>query len=204
MTHLYRALSWTVDEPERPREYVIHDDGVILAKVNRVAVARPDDAAMPYANPHASYDETRIVVCATAPDGTPYFYVDRTPGTTGPTPAFIVAPNGGLIGAIAVRRVGLKGMFRLLSGQAGGGLLLQDASGKPVATAAGRARNDPQGAIADANGAPLAWYSTEVSPLHHVPPRRRHTMRIDHIPPEPTHTLLLAFLIGLEALIPRA
>lgn len=119
MTHLYRALSWTVDEPERPREYVIHDDGVILAKVNRVAVARPDDAAMPYANPHASYDETRIVVCATAPDGTPYFYVDRTPGTTGPTPAFIVAPNGGLIGAIAVRRVGLKGMFRLLSGQAG-------------------------------------------------------------------------------------
>src|SRR5919198_1336833 len=120
MVHLYQALTWTIDEPERSREYVIHAGGELLANVTRVAISRPDDAAMPYANPHAQHDENRIVVRAAGPDGTPYFYVDRTSNTTYPQPAFVVAPNGALIGSVAARTGGMKGVLALFSGQTEG------------------------------------------------------------------------------------
>ena len=117
MPHLYQALTWTIDEPSRPREYVIHDDGQVLANVSRVAVQRPEDTAMPYANPHTHHDDSRIVLCVAAPDGAPYFYVDRTHNPTHPQPAFVVAPNGGLIGSVAVDTGGVKGVFGLVSGR---------------------------------------------------------------------------------------
>lgn len=200
MTHLYEAMRWTVDEPGQPREYVVHDGGEILANVRRVAVARPGDAAMPYANPHAAYDETRIVVCAAGPDGTPYFYVDRTPHANGSAPALVVAPNGAFIGSVCVGKVGLGGVFKLLSGQGGSGFDLRDASGTILATMTSPTRSNHGGTVTDPHGTPVAWRSVAVSP--HVRRRRQHTMRIDRRHPEPLHTLLLAALIGVELMTP--
>jgi hypothetical protein len=202
MAHLYGALTWTLDEPGRPREYVIHDGGEVLANATRVALARPDDAAMPYANPHAGYDETRIVVCVAGPDRAPYFYVDRTNDPMHPRPAFVVAPNGGLIGSVAVSTGGVKGAFKLLSGQRGGRYALLDATARPIATVTGAGMRDPgaEGTITDPNGATIAWYSTALSPGGRG--RRRHTMRLERPLPEPLHTLVLASLIGVELMTP--
>jgi hypothetical protein len=202
MTHLYEALSWTIDEPGRPREYVIHWGGEVLANVTRVAIPRPDDAAMPYGNPHAAYDETRTVVCVAGPDRTPYFYVDRTNDPMRPRPAFVVAPNGGLIGSVAVSTGGVKGAFKLLSGRRGARFALLDATGVLVATMTGAARANPgeEATITDPNGATIARYSTGLSATGHA--RRRHTMRLDRPLPEPGHTLVLASLIGVELMTP--
>jgi hypothetical protein len=208
MSHLYDARTWTIDEPNRPREYVISANDEVLANVTRVPMRRPDDAAMPYANPHAQYDETRTVVCAASPDGaTPFFYVDRTnDSVTGPAPALVVAPDGSRIGAIAVNHVGLRGIFKLMSGQGGGrggGFALLDASGRPLATVLSPGPSNPagEGTITDSGGTEIARYSTELSP--YAARRRRHTVRVHQPLAEPLHTLVLASLLGVELMTPQ-
>jgi hypothetical protein len=203
LTHLYEALTWTIDEPERPREYVVHADGELLANVTRVRIARPDDAAMPYANPHAQYDERRIVVCAADPTGTPYFYVDRSnESMTGPRPAFVVAPDGRLLGSVAVRTGGVKGIFKLLRGQTGGGYALLDANGQSLATMVSPPMSAPTrpGTVTDPAGAEIARYVIQRSPYSDR--RRRYIMRLRNIAQEPLRTVLLASLIGVELMIP--
>jgi hypothetical protein len=77
--------------------------------VHRVKISRPDDAAMPYANPHALYDESRVVVCVADPAGTPYFYVDRVNNpATAPQPAYVVAPDGKPLGSVTIRTGGVS------------------------------------------------------------------------------------------------
>jgi hypothetical protein len=200
--HLYQALTWTIDEPERPREYVIHDNGQLLANVSRVAVRRPDDAAMPYANPHTHYDETRIVLCVAGPDRTPYFYLDRTNDPMRPQPSFVVAPNGGLIGSVVVETDGIKGAFQLLSGRRGSGYALRDARNEPVASILFPPRSSPgeEGTITDRNDTELARHTIDHSPYNAG--RRRRIVRLHHPLAEPLRTLVLASMIGVELMIP--
>lgn len=204
MTPLHEALAWTIDEPERPREYVVHSNGELLANVTRVKIARPDDAAMPYANPHAQYDERRIVVCAVDPAGTPYFYVDHSKSTTGPQPAFVVAPDGKLVGSVVVSTVGVKGIFKLFSGRASAGRALLDANGGTLAVMTSPPMNAPtqDGTVTDPAGAEIARYTTERSPYSDR--RRRYTMRLRNVAPEPLRTVLFASLIGVELMTPKS
>lgn len=204
MAHLYEALTWTIDEPQRPREYVIHDDGELLANVSRVAMRRPDDAAMPYANPHVQYDENRTVVCVAGPDRTPYFYVDRTNDLMRPQPAYVVAPNGGLIGSVTVATGGVKGAFKLLSGKRGSRFLLADAQGNQSAflTSPGMQNPHEEGTITDAAGQQIGAYKIAHSPYNDR--RRRYIARIHAPLPEPQRTLVLASLIGVELMTPVA
>jgi hypothetical protein len=203
MAHLYEATIWTIDEPERPREYVVHANGELLANVTRVKIASPDDAAMPYANPHAQYDERRTVVCAADPAGTPYFFVDRNNvSMTGPQPAFVVAPDGKLLGSVVVRSGGVKGIFKLLSGQGGGGHALLDGNGQTLATMVSPPMSGPtrDGTVADPAGAEIGRYTIERSPYSDR--RRRYTMRVRNIAAEPLRTMLVASLIGVELMAP--
>ncbi len=202
MPHLYQALTWTIDEPSRPREYVIHDDGQVLANVSRVAVQRPEDAAMPYANPHTHHDDSRIVLCVAAPDGAPYFYVDRTHNPTHPQPAFVVAPNGGLIGSVAVDTGGVKGVFGLVSGRRGARYALRAANNEPVAFLAFPPPANPsdEGTVTARDGSEIARHTVAHSPHHQG--RRRRTVRLQGHPAEPAHTLVLASMIGVEMMVP--
>lgn len=202
MPSLYEALTWTIDEPRRPREYVVHDNGEVLANVTRVPVRRQDDSAMPYANPHAQYDETRTVVCFAAPDQTPYFFVDRTNDPMRPQPAYVVAPNGGLIGSVAVMTGGLKGVVKLMSGKSGGRYALLDAQGGETAFVTGPGMRNPseEGTITDPGGNRIGSYLTGHSPYDDR--RRRYTVRVFAPLAEPQRTLVLASLIGIELMIP--
>jgi hypothetical protein len=203
MAHLYEALAWTIDEPERPREYVVHANGELLANITRVKTRRPDDAAMPYANPHAQYDESRIVVCATDPAGTPYFYVDRVNDPmTAPQPALVVAPDGKPLGSVAVHTGGVKGIFKLLFGRVESGYALMDAQGQNLAIMVSPPLTAPtqEGTVTDSRGEEIARYNVERSPYSDR--RRRYTMRLRNIAPEPLRTVLFASLIGVELMAP--
>lgn len=203
MRYLYDVRTWTIDEPG-PRSYVIHDDGEVLANVARVPIRRLGDAMMPYTNPHENYDESRVVVCATAPDGTRYFYVDRVRVMAGPAPALVVAANGvDRVGTVAVRTGGLGNLFELLTGGSGGGFGLYDARGTVMAGLAGpglRNRGAP-GTITDPSDRPIGGYRTTISP--YSPRRRTYTVELTQHPPEPAHTLILASLIAVELMTPQ-
>ncbi|TMQ84425.1 hypothetical protein ETD83_40840 [Actinomadura soli] len=202
MPHLYEALTWTIDEPRRPREYVFHDGGELLANATRVQVRRPDEAAVPYANPHAQHDESHIVLCVAGPDQTPYFYIDRTNDPMRPQPAHVVAPNGGRIGAIAVSTGGVKGVFKLMSGQQGGRFALLDGYGNQTALLTGPGLRNPheEGTITDPGGTQIAAFQTAHSSYGER--RRSYTVRLFHPLPEPQRTLVLAALIGVELMTP--
>ncbi|TDD80510.1 hypothetical protein E1293_20575 [Actinomadura darangshiensis] len=203
MPTLYEALAWTMDEPGPSRSYVFRDGDEVLANAARVPVQRQDQgSSVPYADPHAQYDETRVVVCVAAPDGSPYFYVDRTNDPMRPQPAFVVAAAGGLIGSIAVATGGVKGVFSLMSGKSGGRYTLLDAQQRPLATLTGPGLRDPkaEGAVTDASGTEIARVATDVSPYNDR--RRRRSMRVHQPLPEPLHTLVLASLVGVELMTP--
>lgn len=202
MPSLYEALTWTIDEPGPPRTYVFHDGDELLANGARVPVRRPDDAAMPYANPHAQYDESRVVIRVAAPDGSPYFHVDRTNDPMRPRPAYVVAANGELIGSIAVATGGLKGVFSLMSGKSGGRFSLLDAQSRQLATFTGPGLRNPdaEGILNDASGTEIARVTTGHSPYNDR--RRRRTVRLHGPLPEPLHTLVLAMVIGVELMTP--
>ena len=204
MGYLYDARTWIVDEPGPPRSYVIHDGEDVLANVARVPIQRPTDGLMPYANPHAGYDETRVVVCAAAPDGDRYFYVDHMRNQMGPSPALVVAGNGtDRVGTVAVHTGGLGSVFKLMAGKRGGSYTLCDARGALMGNLVGPGPRNrgAQGTITAPAGAPIATYRTEISP--HNPRRRRHTVQLVQSTPEPAHTLVLAALIGVELMTPQ-
>lgn len=198
---LYESPSWIMDEPQRPREFVIHEDGEVLANITRVPLQRQDDPALPYANPHAYYDENRIVLCAAGPDGMPYFYVDRVRDPMRPRPSMVLAPDGSSVGSIAVK-TGITSVAKLLVGRKGSGYALMDGYGRQVALLSHPPRSAPEqdGVIEDAQGAEVARFRTELSPHHDR--RRRYRMRLHHAPAEPVRTLVLAALIGVELMIP--
>lgn len=201
MAHLYQTLAWTIDQPERTRGYVIHDNDELLANVTRVPLQHSGGRPMPYADPHAGYDESRAVLCAADTDGTPYFYVDHRNNPMRPQPAFVVAANGGLIGSIAVQ-VSLKGTFKLLTGKSGGNYALRDAQGNEHAMLTGTGMRNRQGSgvITGADGAEIGCFTTDLSPyLGHG---RRYMARVHHPLPEPARTLVFASLIGMELMIP--
>jgi hypothetical protein len=202
VTPLCDALTWTIDEPERPREYVIHANGELLANVTRVKISRPDDSAMPYANPHAQYDESRILVCAIDPAGAPYFYVDRINNPQAPQPAFVVAPDGRPLGSVTIRTGGVKGIFKLFTGQADSGYALIDAHGQNLAIMVNPPMTAPTqaGIVTDPAGSEIAHYNVERSPYSDR--RRRYTMRLHDVAQEPLRTLLFASLIGVELMTP--
>ncbi|NKZ02449.1 hypothetical protein [Actinomadura latina] len=202
MPGLYETLTWTIDEPGQQRTYVFHDRDEPLANGTRVPVRRPDDAAMPYANPHVQYDESRVVICVAAPDGGPYFYVDRTNDPMRPQPAYVVAANGALIGSIAAATGGVKGVFSLMSGKSGGRFSLLDAQSRPLATFTGPGLRNPnaEGVLVDPSGKEVARVATDRSPYNDR--RRRRTVRVHGPLPEPLHTLVLALVIGVELMVP--
>lgn len=204
MTHLYEATAWTIDEPAQSREYVLHSNGEQLALFDRIAIRRPEDAAMPYANPHAERDGSRIVVCAMAPDGTKFFYVDWSQSEVAPQPAYVVAPDNSLIGAVSVSTGGggLKGTLKLISGRIGTQYVINDAYGRSLATMAFPPRQDPgqEGTVTDASGEEIARFGVERSPYSDR--RRRSTMRLHRALPEPLRTLMFASLVGVELMIP--
>ncbi|MFI0450874.1 hypothetical protein [Actinomadura sp. 6N118] len=204
MTHLYEALSWTIDEPERPLEFVIHNDGEVLANVTRVAVRRPDDTGLPYADPHAQNDLSRTLLCVMDPHATPYFYVEHFSSMSGGySPAVVVAPDGGRIGVVAVKSGGLKGAFELLTHRHRPKFSLRDAEGREVVLMVGPPMDNPfaEGELRGPKGSEIGRFATRRSP--HNERRRQHTMRVHQALPEPARTLVLASLLGMEIVIPR-
>lgn len=190
MPHLSEALTWTIDQPGRIRNYVFHHDGHVLGNATRILTERPDDLGLPYPDPHVLYDESRVVVRLADAAGAPCCLVDRTSATMSVPPAFILAPNGSdLIG-----RVYMKGeSYRLL-----------DANGDTVANLGSAAAwgAEAEVPVAGRGGAEIARYRTEKAANGEA--RRRHTVRLARPLPEPDHTLLLASLIGVELHIPAS
>ncbi|KAB2347822.1 hypothetical protein [Actinomadura rudentiformis] len=201
MPHLYEALTWTIDEPDRPLEFVFHNDGEVLAKATRVAPPRQGDAAMPYANPHGQADDSRLMLCVAGADGTPYFYVDHTRDPMVTSPSFVVSPDGGLIGSVAVKRGGLKEAFTLFRGRGEVRMVIQDADRQPVAMMTTPLDPTVDGRLTDARGgAELGRYRERALDGGR---RRRRVMRLNQALPEPARTLVLGSLIGVELMVPR-
>ncbi|MFC5753827.1 hypothetical protein [Actinomadura rugatobispora] len=193
-------MAWTVDEPQLRRDYVIHDRGVVFARVERVPA--PDDGLMFYPNPHARYDETRVVVGASDSEGRPWFSVDRTNDPMRPQPALVVGGDGAQLGAIAVHVGGVKGTLGLSGGESSGGYAVRDAQGEEVAflLMPGVDAALQEGTVVDASGDVIGRFSVGVSVYEER--RRRYGVRLEHAVPEPLQTLLVASLIGVELMIP--
>ncbi|WP_242909093.1 hypothetical protein [Actinomadura terrae] len=201
MPSLYEALTWTVDEPAEPHHYVFHSNGELIANGTRLPTRRPEDAGVPYANPHAGFDDGRVLICVAAPDGAPYFYLDRTISSTSRQPVHVVAPNGAPIGSINVEIGGISGMFSVLSGKRGSVFVLSDANRHRMATYTSPSMRKPRagGTLADSSGAEIAHLAVDRSP--NAPRRRCKTMHLRHPLPEPLRTLVIATPIAVEMMI---
>jgi catechol 2,3-dioxygenase-like lactoylglutathione lyase family enzyme len=205
MANLYEASAWTLDEVAHGREYVFHAGGELLAKASAIPTRRQEDVGMPYANPHAQFDDSRTVLSVTGPDGTPYFFVDRSYGQMGPQPAFIVAPNGTQIGALVVQKPSLKGAFKLARGSADhqSRFSLIDAGGAPhvTLTAPQWRQGDADFVFTDQNGNEIARCHVRQQQTEGQI-RGLYEMRIHQALPEPSRSLVLGSLLGLALAVP--
>ncbi|GAA2615574.1 hypothetical protein SMC26_25030 [Actinomadura fulvescens] len=205
MAHLYEALTWTIDEPDRPLEFVFHNDGEVLAKAAPVAPRPNDSAGLPYANPHAAQpDSPRTLLCVAGPDGAPYFYVEHWRSTASYNDPSVVAANGQRLGSIVAKSEGgLKGMFRLRSGRQQFRYLLRDEGGATIVVMRPPPMEQPfgEGTLTGAEGDEIGRFRTDRSP--HGDRRRRHSISLTRPLAEPARTLTLASMLGLEIVIPR-
>ncbi|MBO2454299.1 hypothetical protein J4573_44940 [Actinomadura barringtoniae] len=218
MTDLWNAPAWVLEEPEQRREYVILDQaGQVLANVPRVPL-QPQGGqggggggggGLPYANPHAQHDESRVVVRVADPSGTTLFFVDRigTPADGTPDHVLVVAGDGQtMIGSLALATAGARSAFRIVRGGGfgGTGYAMRDAQGQEV----GRATRQPTPpgtpelhfSLADGQG-------TEVGRLHATQSaygerRRRWELQWGNWPQDPLRMLVMASPIAIELLTP--
>ncbi|WP_329519272.1 hypothetical protein [Spirillospora sp. NBC_01491] len=210
MAGLYDAPIWTMDEPAGHRAYVITGpQGELLARAVRVPTGRPEPrggGALPYADPHAAVDESRVLVRVEGPDETPLFFVDRAgnPMTELTRPA-VLAPDGSRIGHMATRPVGAKSLFKAFSsgGRTTTERVVHDGYDQVVCTVTGGAGAQGQDCtVTDAQGTEVALIEIRRSATSQK--RRSLTLKQRYAQlPEPLRTLVIAAPLALELSTPQ-
>lgn len=202
MAGLFDLPVWTLENPQRPREYVITGpQGELLANVARVPTAPPAQGGnVPYANPHAAADESRVLVRVAGQDDVPIFFVDRVGDPMMGTPQLsVVAPDGSLIGHMVVKSSGVKGIFKFmaLGGDVTANRTICDAHNQEIYTITSSMRdhvvNDPQ-------GNELAQIEITQSPAREK--ARRLTLKQRYQFQDPMRTLIAASPLVLDLTTP--
>jgi len=212
VTDLWSAPAWVLEEPEQRREYVILDQaGQVLANVPRVPLQPPNQGGggLPYADPHAQRDESRVVVRVADPGGATLFFVDRigTPADGTPDHVLVVAGDGQtMIGSLALATQSARSAFRIVRGGGFGGTAyaIRDAQGQEI----GRATRQPAPpgtpelhlTVTDGQGAEVGRLNATQSAYGER--RRRWELQWANWPQDPLRMLVMASPIAIELLMP--